>query len=158
MQFGGIQIYDQFEPGRLYDRQVRRFGTIENATDIDTHLEPVGTNSRVANQATGRDELGPFVHHRHLIAGFGCYQLIAAYLEKQIGAHKERTGRSLNQALKGEIDFSFGAGVYNKHALADGAGGLLNLRNLHFETKRLAPTRVDRARRSNESLAAAPLP
>src|SRR5437762_13761573 len=110
MQLGSLQIYDQLEPRRLHERQIRGFGTIEDATGIDTGLEP-HTSSRVADQTTDRDKIGPFVHNRDLIARFQSHELIAAYLEKQIGAHEECNGGPLGQGLKSEVDFVSGAGL-----------------------------------------------
>src|SRR5712664_1557245 len=36
---GGFEVDDKLEPGRLYDRKVGGFGSIEDATHKDAHLE-----------------------------------------------------------------------------------------------------------------------
>src|SRR5438132_14428361 len=67
---GGFEVDDELETGRLYDRKVGGFGPIEDATHIDTYLEHrIGAGSRVADQTANGDELRPFVHGGHLVAG-----------------------------------------------------------------------------------------
>src|SRR5215831_11678083 len=38
--FGGFEVYKEFELGRLQDRQIGRFFSLENAAGVDTGLPP----------------------------------------------------------------------------------------------------------------------
>ena len=56
-RFGGLEIDDQLEPGRLQDRQVGRLLAFEDSADIGADLRiDLPGNDSVADQAAGRSE------------------------------------------------------------------------------------------------------
>src|SRR5262245_3616916 len=132
-RLGRLRVDNQLELGRLNDRQVGGFGTIKNATHIDTHLERrIASERRIADQTTGGHELRPFVHDRHLVAGRQRHQSVSANLEEQIRAHQQRTCPALDEGRKGQIKFTVVARVQNNDVLPYGAGSILDLFYLHF--------------------------
>jgi hypothetical protein len=64
-RLGGLEVYDQLELSRLYDRQVGGLGALEDATRVYTLLAiPVGKIGAVTNQATGGREFTPAVDRK----------------------------------------------------------------------------------------------
>src|SRR3954452_12714688 len=63
---GGFEIEDQFEFGRLLDRQIARLGARQDAAYVHTEaaIHP-GNACPVTRQPAGFDEFAPFVHVRH---------------------------------------------------------------------------------------------
>ena len=65
----GLEIDDEFELGRLYNRKLRGAFPLQHASGIEADLVPcLCPAGAVAYQPTSFDELPPFVHGRHGMA------------------------------------------------------------------------------------------
>jgi hypothetical protein len=60
-RLGGLEIDDQFEGGRLHDRQVSGLGALEDLSSVNADLAKDSLEARpIADQAAGR---GAFTDH-----------------------------------------------------------------------------------------------
>src|SRR5215218_10818744 len=65
-RFGGPEVEHQLELRRLYDRQVARFGALENSASVDTRLAiRIRQAGAVANQAAGSHVFAPDIGRRY---------------------------------------------------------------------------------------------
>ena len=122
--FCGLEIEDEFDPGRLHDRKVGGFLAPENATGVGADLAVgLGKTIPVAHQAAFGGELPPLVDRRNRMARRQCYQLVAVAVEERIGRDDERANPLLDEICKDRIDFALGACVEDTELAAEPARG-----------------------------------
>ena len=96
-RFGGLQIDDQFEFGRLHDRQFRRPRPFENSTGIDTSKAPSVRNAGfVANQAAASDKFPSVIDGRNAMLRCQGDELVATLEQEWIRTDQKHTGAVLN--------------------------------------------------------------
>src|SRR5215217_8735796 len=67
-RFGGPEVEHQLELRRLYDRQVARFGALENSASVDTCLAiRIRQAGPVADQAASNNVFAPDIGRRYAI-------------------------------------------------------------------------------------------
>src|SRR5262249_33045196 len=70
---GRRNVDDEFEPGRLHDRQIRRLRALENAAGVDTHVAiSIPQTCAVAHQSADFGMMTVLVYCRNRVA---CRQL-----------------------------------------------------------------------------------
>ena len=90
----GLEIDDQFELGRLHDRQIGRLGAIENPADIDADLaKRVGKSGAVADQAAGNDIFALRIDRRNACRAASATNRRAAAVEERVAADEHLAGR-----------------------------------------------------------------
>src|SRR5207244_10467952 len=83
-RFGGLQIDDQFEFGRLHDRQVSRLFTLKNAASVNAGLAKTVRKVRiVADQSAALDNLAVRVNRWHPMARCQRHDLIQSAKEQR---------------------------------------------------------------------------
>ena len=74
--FGGLEVDDKLELGRLHDRQVGRFSAFENAANIDANLTlRVQVARPIADQSSDIDVEAPRIDRGDGVAGRQLRQL-----------------------------------------------------------------------------------
>jgi hypothetical protein len=87
----GFQIDDQLELGRLRDRQIGRFGALENFSDVDSGLTIlVRKVSSITDKTALFGEITLNIDRGQLIAGGQRYKLVASGRQERILRDKER--------------------------------------------------------------------
>jgi hypothetical protein len=90
----GLEVEDKFEFGRLHNRKVRRFLTLEDAASVEPDLSVrVGETCSVAGQAARSDKQTARIDCWHRVAGRQSNQLIT-------DADKEDTGEGERSRLE----------------------------------------------------------
>ena len=97
-RFGGLEIDDQLELGRLLHRQIARFGTLEYPSDVNAGLaEGSGDTRSKADQAAGRDEFTERIDRRNGMARCQRRELLDPAAEERIAddgrARRHAVGR-----------------------------------------------------------------
>src|SRR5215468_3139916 len=79
----GLQVDDQLEARRLYDRQIGGGGPLQDASGVIAG-EPTGLAAAhaVAHQPAGSDEFAPLVTGGDMVAGGECEELVGELLER----------------------------------------------------------------------------
>src|SRR5258707_7260014 len=86
----GLGIDDEFEPGRLLDRQVGRLGALKDVAGVDADLTIRFRDvASVAHQPAGCDSGAIRISGRNLVTHGQGDKLLAATLEKPVGSDKE---------------------------------------------------------------------
>jgi hypothetical protein len=102
---GGLQVDDQFELGRLHDRQVGRLGAIKNFAGIGADLtETVLDIGSVAHQPAGYDMITVRISRRNPAARRQGGNLHAAAGEECVGRDEEGIGALAREGGKDRID------------------------------------------------------
>ena len=111
---GGREIDDEFELGRLHDREIGGFRALQDAADIDAGLAVrVGHARSIAHQPAG---FGVETLASDRGESVPCRQVrdLDAPVDKERAAADEQGVRPLvRQRREGSIDFDDGAGVEN---------------------------------------------
>jgi hypothetical protein len=90
---GCVQIDDQFENGRLLDRQVGGLGALEDRSGINADLSIGRRKARViADQAAGRGVFTDPIDRRNGMACRQRHDLIAPAIDEWFGGDDERVG------------------------------------------------------------------
>jgi hypothetical protein len=106
----GLEIDDQLEPGRLFDRQIGGFGARQNPTDIDPDpAKHDGEAGSIADQPAGRGEFAPLIDRRNGMTLCQRYELLAPAQEKSIGTDNERSSLQLDKGGESAVDPAFAA-------------------------------------------------
>src|SRR5262249_6141152 len=108
----GLEVYDQFDFGRLLDRQVGGLFALENAAGVDAGYAVCVCGVRsIAKQAAGRGELAILKYCGHGVADGQCGKLFGMAGEKWATADYERVCPQLNQLCKDTTEIIFTAGI-----------------------------------------------
>src|SRR6516165_6763977 len=84
---GGLSVDYKLELTRLHHRQIRRLGSVEDATDIDTDLaQGVGGIGAVAHQSAGLCECTIWIACRHVTMRRPLRQLHAPAVKQSAAA------------------------------------------------------------------------
>src|SRR5260221_13764454 len=111
-RLGGVQIDDQFENGRLLDRQVGGPGALEDRSGINADLSIGRRKARaIADQAAGRSVFTDPIDRRNGMACCQRHDLLAPAVDEWFGGDDERVGGALDEGGEGGVYFAFGAGV-----------------------------------------------
>src|SRR5262245_63481695 len=104
-------IDDQLEPGRLHDRQIRRFLALEDAPGIDADLTiPVCIARSVAHQNAGFGKLPASSDCGQHMARGPRRKLYPTVDEHWVGTDNKCIGPLLHKARKGRVDTAIGTG------------------------------------------------
>src|SRR5450759_1948112 len=122
-RLGGFEVEDQLELGRLYNRQIRRLLTLEDAAGIDAGLvvRIVRTGS-VTHQTATHGGFALLIDRWDRMTRCQRHDLIALTVKEGVGADDERTNPLLDQGGKGAVDFTFGAGVQDMELQVESSG------------------------------------
>src|SRR4029453_667695 len=108
-RLGGLGIDDQFELGRLLDRQVCRPGAFENTSGVDPGFAVRFRNTgSVSHQPAGLDIFARHIAGRQPMAGGEGNKSSTLAKKEWTAADKQRTGTRLYDCCKGDIEFMFG--------------------------------------------------
>ena len=111
-RLGGLQIKNEVERGRLYDRQIRRLGTFENPASIDADLMiRIRKAGSVAHQTPGYGELPKLINRWHRMARCQRDELVAPAEEERIGSDEKRAGPLLDEGCERRVEVAFAAGL-----------------------------------------------
>src|SRR5262245_20394390 len=119
----GLVINDQLELARLHDRQVRRFGALDNATSIDTRLTVgVGNVGAIAHQSAdfGKFSAGVDLGGRRVSKKKN--ELHTSTVEEAVVADKEGIGPFAANRCKRRVDFQAAAGAEELDFQSHGTG------------------------------------
>src|SRR6516225_3168988 len=124
-----LQVDDELEFGRLNDRQVRRLGSLEDATGVNRRLPSLLPDvGSIAHQPACHRELTKSIARRD---GISCRQrdnAIARGAEKErIALNEEHAAWSLGNVPKDHLQLAFAAGADNVILLPERACGLLHV-------------------------------
>src|SRR4051794_27252457 len=110
-RLGSLEINDQFELGRLYNRQIGGLLAFENPPRIDADLaKRTSKVASIAHEPAGRGIGAAIVDRRKLVARRELDDLIASAEEIAVDANDERSGPLANKGSKRGVDFSRVAG------------------------------------------------
>jgi hypothetical protein len=111
-QFGSLSVDDEFELGRLNDRQVSRLAPSKNASDVDTGL-PVEVRQidTVARQPTVSHKCAQAKHRRHLVPCHQTGKLDAACDKERIGGYRQCLEALPPDGLESRVNFGICSGV-----------------------------------------------
>src|SRR6185437_680178 len=94
-------IEDQFEPGRLQQRQIGRLDAIEDLPGQAPKLAPECSSAgTVTDQSADLGELAPTVYRRHLKTCGQCYQLLTPAVKQRIADDDNPADIPFNQRGK----------------------------------------------------------
>src|SRR5438445_13369135 len=95
----GLEIDDQFEFGRLQNRQVGRFGAIENLSSVNANLViGIGEIGPVANQTPVCSKITRKIHHGNRMLRRQCDESSTAANEECINSDHERIDPTFDKA------------------------------------------------------------
>jgi hypothetical protein len=115
-------VDDQLELARLYDRQVRRLGVLEDAAGIDANLTKRFRNvDSVAHQPTDFDSFTQRVGRRDLVERRQVDQLDTPAGEKCVIANEQGVRPLAHESCEGRFDLRTGAGFENLDLQCHGA-------------------------------------
>src|SRR5207302_3934085 len=102
---GGLEVDDELEPGRLYNRQVGRLLTLEDAASVDASLVVcIGHTGTVAHQTTRHGALATFVDCWDRLTRNQRHDVISFTIEEGIRADDERVNPLLRKGRELTID------------------------------------------------------
>src|SRR5262249_19140343 len=111
-RFGGLQIDNQLEFCGLYNWQVGRLLTLENAAGVKSGLSVCLYQARsVTDEPARHRELTKRIHGRNRMACRECNELLNPAIEKSIITDEQRPSSCLDQAPERGVDFAVGACV-----------------------------------------------
>src|SRR6202035_841173 len=106
-RFGGLQVENELEPGRLLHRQVGGLGTLEDVGGIDADLtKRVCEVGSVAHQPAGYDIITSRINRRNPVACRQGDKLHAAAAEEWVGSDEEGIGVLARKGGEGRIDLA----------------------------------------------------
>src|SRR5215468_38073 len=118
----GLKIDDQFELGRLDDRQVAGFFAFQHAAGVDTSLPiSIWQTCPIAHQTAGIDEGFEWVNGRNRMMRGQHHETRHLAREKGIAADEQRAGSLAHERSKSHFDLVLGARLQNKNLPADDA-------------------------------------
>src|SRR5260221_6775415 len=89
----GLEVDNEFELGRLHDRQVSRLGALEDPSGVNAGLAQDSRKARcIADQAAGSGVFPDVIHCGNSMARRQRRELLAMTGEKGVGGGDERTG------------------------------------------------------------------
>src|SRR5437660_7236470 len=104
--FGSFEIEDEFELGRLLDRQIAWLLTLEDAACVLPHeLVAPGQLAAIAHQSARFDIFAPRIHCRYRIAGRQLHNPMPLAGEERSGGDQERAHLLLSSRFESRIDF-----------------------------------------------------
>jgi hypothetical protein len=109
-----FEIEGQLDSGGLLDRQVGRFGAVENPAHKDAELTPAFKTTAVAHQAAGQGIFTHRVDGGKSLSGSQRGELFYAPIEECGGQNYGRAGMLLGQSREGIFELVIGSGVQNK--------------------------------------------
>src|SRR5450432_2243406 len=139
-RLGGLQVDDKLKLGRLHDRQIGRFGTLENPAGVDADLAiNLRKAGAVTYQAASRGILTIYVNRRNPMLGRQCGESIALAEEECITGNEKRFNFLLGHCREGRIQLIFGTGSQNEQLLSRRVSRLLYIsrRGLDSRTARV---------------------
>src|SRR5262249_34404337 len=97
----GLAIDRQLELGRLLDRQVGRFGALENSSDLSGNQgEGIRQAESIAEQSAVRGEHAKVVHRGHPMLRRQCQQSLAPKEEKRLPGTRSAPALSWTSVAK----------------------------------------------------------
>ena len=109
---GGLRIDDEFELGRLHDRQVRWLRALEDTTGVDADLTiRIRTVGSVTHQPADVRIVAVRECRDACVARRQIDQLHTTAGEEGVPADEERVGPRAHKSCKRRIDLATGAGV-----------------------------------------------
>src|SRR5262245_61912575 len=132
---GRLEVDDQFELGRLLDRQVSRLGPLEDATSVDAQLTiRVLEVGAVTHQATRFDKFAPFVDYGNRVFRRKSNEMVAAVVEERVGSDDHRICASMHIIRESRIEFIRTGGIQCLELQSDSARCFLQLLDLESGT------------------------
>ena len=111
--FGGFEIYNEFELGRLQYRQIGRFFALENPAGIDTGLPPSMRKVRcVAHKTADCHGRAPGVNRWHGMSGRQRDDLIGIGKKRNSAAYHERVSPLLNNVREGRLELAWATCIH----------------------------------------------
>src|SRR5262249_26544722 len=109
---GGVEIYNEFEFGRLQHRKVSGPCTFENPGGVAAELPIlIGKVDSIADQATCYRILALHINGGNRVACRQCDHLFATRDKEDIGADDDRTRSPFDDVGEGCLNFTFISGV-----------------------------------------------
>ena len=128
-----LAIDYQLELRRLQNRQIARFGAIENLAGVIAGLAiGFGKAWPVAHQAAGDDGLASFVARGNGVACGQCDELLTTTGEKGIGTDKERSWPELREGRESRVNLALGTRAKEVQLLPQRSGCLPHLPRLEL--------------------------
>ena len=113
-RFGGFEIDDQLEFGRLHHRQVGRLVALENAAGIHAGLTiSVGKAGSVAHQPADGSELAHIINCWQRMPRRQLNNSVAVAKQHGIGPYENAIDTLLGEACEGRVDVALAARIHN---------------------------------------------
>src|ERR1700730_2696722 len=108
----GLEIDDQLEPRRLFDRQIGGFLALEDPSNVNAEPVKGGREAgSIADQAAGFSEPAPLIDHWNGMTRCQRHELLVPALEERVDTDGESAGTQLDEGGESGVDLAFGSGL-----------------------------------------------